>query len=132
MLEMIFMLCIIIAALILFLSIVENVIDSQNKENIHIDKLHPASYRKVENRFKEIKEDFIHKKFMYEKKEIKKPLREVKKRSKRRPHVRLRFKEDEEKELKEEEKFYTSGGSAENSGTQVSLNSSGINTSKLE
>lgn len=112
----------VIVGLIFFLTMAERVVTIQNQEAIIIEKLHPASYRKVENRFKDVKEDFSVKKYLYEKKEMKMM---INKKKNRRPHVRSRYKEDERKEL-EEEKFMTQGGSADNSGEVVSRENSQV------
>lgn len=109
------------ATVIFLIFIGERIVHMQNIEAMKIFKLHPASYRKVENRFKEIKEDqhFINKKYLYERKEWKVSTPNFltrKKKKCRRPHINSRYKEDEWTEISED-KFMTSGGSAENSGS---------------
>jgi hypothetical protein len=96
MFESIIIIAAILAGLILFIWMAERFIDVHNQEAIRIDKLHPASYRKVENRFKAIKEDFLHKKYLYEKKEKMNPY--LMRKKNRRPHISQKFKEDEWKE----------------------------------
>ena len=87
-----------VAAIAVFLCIAEKIVSIQNRDAIVIEKLHPASYRKMVNRFKQIKEDFTFKKYLYEKKELTTLKKEKKN---RRPHIKSRYKEDEFNEVEE-------------------------------
>lgn len=93
-------LSIIILGVVILIAVAEHFVKIQNQKAIEIEKLHPASYRKVINRFKQIKEDFLSRKYLYEKKEI--SIINTEKKKNRRPHVSSRYKEDESTDFKED------------------------------
>lgn len=105
-----------IAAVLIFICIAEKMVQIQNREAIKIEKLHPASYRKMVNRFKQIKEDFTFKKYLYEKKELTTLKKEKKN---RRPHIKSRYKEDEFNEVEESKITESARASRKNSQTQL-------------